>query len=75
MKNGLAVALVAVDSEDFIEEIIDLIRDKLNGESQVILLQALRKSNSVSILAALTELANDPVLAKEIAPWTFAEVR
>lgn len=75
MKNGLAVALVAVDSEDFIEEIIDLIRDKLNGESQVILLQALRKSNSVSILVALTELANDPVLAKEIASWTFAEVR
>lgn len=75
VKNGLAVALVAVDSEDFIEEIIDLIRDKLNGESQVILLQALRKSNSVSILVALTELANDPVLAKEIASWTFAEVR
>jgi hypothetical protein len=68
-KQGLAAAVAATATDDVIEELIMLAKDPAHGDSRVILLDALKKSKSVAAKRALTELAIDPVTAKEIASW------
>jgi hypothetical protein len=68
-KDGLAAALAAVSSDDVIDELIALAKDKVHGSSRLLLLRGLKKSKSVKAKEAIEELKTDPVLAKEIASW------
>jgi hypothetical protein len=68
-KSGLAVALSATASDETITELAILAKDRANGSSRLLLLDGLRRSRSSVARDALTELADDPDLAKEIASW------
>jgi hypothetical protein len=72
VKHGLAAALSAVANADVIDEVAMLARDPSNGESRILLLDALRRSRSPVAREALDYLVDDPVLAKEIASWKRA---
>lgn len=65
-KHGLAVALAVVADSEVIDEVIALLRDKRHGTSRGLLLGALDRSKDPRATAALMELGDDPVLAKEI---------
>ena len=70
-KEGLAVALSVAVTEETLPELIELAKDRTQGESRVLLLSALkkrRKSNS-SVAETIEELASDPDLEREIASW------
>lgn len=68
-KSGLAVALAATATEDVMDRLIDLAKDRSHGSSRLLLLKALRRSKSTVAKRAIEELASDPDLAKEIASW------
>jgi hypothetical protein len=68
-KSGLAVALAATATENVIDELVALAKDRSQGESRVLLLRALRKSKSALAKRAIEELASDPDLKKELASW------
>jgi hypothetical protein len=68
-KSGLAVALAATATENVMDELVALAKDRSQGESRVLLLRALRKSKSAVAKRAIEELASDPDLAKEITSW------
>ncbi len=68
-KSGLAVALAAIATEDVLDELITLAKDRSQSRSRVLLLKALRKSKSAKAKRAIDELASDPDLEKEIASW------
>lgn len=70
VKDGLAVALSGAADDSVIQDIIDLAKDKRNGNSRVLLLAAIRKSNCPEARQAITELADDPQLALEINSWS-----
>lgn len=68
-KDGLACALSATVTRETVEELVRLAKDRSHGSSRLLLLRALRRSESPAAKQALTELASDPDLAKEIASW------
>jgi hypothetical protein len=68
-KDGLAVALAATATDNVIDELITLAKDRSHGSSRLLLLRALRKSKSPQAKRAIEELASDTDLAKEIASW------
>ncbi|RDS82457.1 hypothetical protein DWU99_13680 [Dyella psychrodurans] len=70
-KNGLACALAVAVTDETLEELIDIAKDRTQGESRLLLLSALKKRRKKNPLAAqaIEELASDPDLAKEIASW------
>lgn len=70
-KDGLACILAVAVTEETLPELIELAKDRSQGESRLLLLSALRKRKSKNALAkrALDELAEDPELSKEIASW------
>lgn len=68
-KDGLACALSATVTNDVIEELIEIAKDRTQGDSRILLLPGLRRSRNPLAKQALEELANDPDLAKEIASW------
>ena len=68
-KGGLAAALAATATENVMDELIVLAKDRSQGESRVLLLRALRRSKSAVAKRAIEELASDPGLEKEIASW------
>jgi len=68
VKDGLAVAVAATTTEENIEELVALARDRSLGDSRVLLLRRLKRSKMLS-QCALQELASDPDLKKEIASW------
>ena len=68
-KDGLACALSIAVTDETMEELIGIAKDRSHGESRVLLLSALKKSKSALANKALEELASDPDLAKEIASW------
>jgi hypothetical protein len=68
-KGGLAVALAATATDNVMDELIALAKDRSHGSSRLLLLRALRKSKSPQAKQAIEELASDPDLAKEIASW------
>jgi len=68
-KSGLAVALAATATDNVMDELVALARDRSRGESRVLLLRALRKSKSAIAKRAIEELASDPDLKKEINSW------
>jgi hypothetical protein len=66
VKQGLAAAVAAAADDDLLDELIALLRDVQLGPTRVFLLSALTRSKDPRARAALTELATDPDLAKEI---------
>jgi len=65
-KDGLAVAISGIATDEVIEDVIALARDKRNGPSRVLLLYALERSKNPRALQALMELGTDPQLQKEV---------
>ena len=68
-KSGLAAALSAAATDDVIAQLASLAKDRSDGDSRLLLLNALRKSKTSVAKDALEELADDPALQKEIASW------
>lgn len=68
-KDGLACALSVAVTDETLEELIAIAKDRTHGESRILLLSALKKSKSPLAKQALAELASDPDLAKAIASW------
>jgi hypothetical protein len=70
-KDGLACALSVAVTDETLEDLIAIAKDRTQGESRVMLLSALKKRRDKNPLAkqAIAELANDPDLKNEIASW------
>jgi len=69
VKDGLAAALSGASNDSVIQELIALVKDKFNGNSRLLLLLGIKRSKRPEALQAITELADDPQLAKEIRSW------
>ena len=65
-KDGLAVAIAEAADDTVVEDVIHLARDTGHGTSRVLLLSALARSRDPRAKAALSELATDPDLNREI---------
>jgi hypothetical protein len=65
-KDGLAVAIAGIATDDVIGDVIALARDRKHGTSRVLLLLALERSKDPRAQQALMELGTDPELQKEI---------
>jgi len=65
-KEGLAVAISGIATDDVIEDVIALARDARHGTSRVLLLSALEGSKNPGAQQALMELGADPELRKQI---------
>lgn len=65
-KGGLAVALAAASDDDVIDDVIALARDARHGDSRLLLLRALERSQNPRVPKALEELAADAALREEI---------
>ena len=65
-KDGLAVAIGGVATDDVLEDVIELAKDRRHGTSRVLLLLALERSKDARAHQALMELGTDPELQKEI---------
>ncbi|MYN06240.1 hypothetical protein [Pseudoduganella aquatica] len=68
-KDGLACTLSAAFSKDRLPEYIELLRDRSNGPSRLLLLSALRRSKDPVVLRLLEDLASDPDLTEELLSW------
>jgi hypothetical protein len=68
-KDGLAVALAGASDDSVIGDLINLAKDRHNGESRVLLLFGLRRSDTLPAKKAIIDLAGDPQLAGEISSW------
>jgi HEAT repeat protein len=65
-KDGLAVAIAAVADDDVFGDLIALARETTHGESRILLLSALARSQDPQARSALKELEADPELATEV---------
>ncbi len=65
-KDGLAVAIAEAADDTVVEDVIHLARDTGHGTSRVLLLSALARSRDPRAKVALSELATDPDLNREI---------
>lgn len=66
VKDGFAAAIAAAADDEVIGDLIALARDTRHGSSRLLLLSALERSADPRALSALTDLAADPDLTKEI---------
>lgn len=66
---GLAVAVAGSTTEGGIGSLVRLVRDPSLGDARRLFLFRLRKSKRPEAAAAIEELAQDPVFAKESASW------
>lgn len=65
-KQGLAVALSNIADNDTLDELISLAQDPAHGETRVLLLDALRRSQLPEACTTLIELGRDPMLQKAV---------
>ena len=65
-KSGLAVAISVAADEAALEQIFSLLEDDRNGETRILLLGALERSQDARARATLMRLGTDPQLSKEI---------
>jgi hypothetical protein len=65
-KDGLAVAIGGIATDDVLEDVIDLAKDTRHGTSRVLLLLALERSKDPRAQQTLMELGTDPELQKEV---------
>jgi hypothetical protein len=69
-KQGLAVALINIATEEDWDQIIELMRDPRNGESRGIFLFFVKKRRRLQKAKdIIEEFRHDPLFAKEIASW------
>ncbi|MBA5689969.1 hypothetical protein [Rugamonas apoptosis] len=70
-KDGLACALAVTVTDETLPELVALAKDRIHGESRVLLLSALkkRKNRNPVVRLLIDELAKDPDLQKEISSW------
>jgi hypothetical protein len=68
-KTGFADALAAAVTDNTIDQLIALAKDRSHGGSRLVLLRGLRRSRTAAAREALEELASDPELSMEIARW------
>jgi len=66
VRDGLAAAIAAAADDEVIGDVIALARDVRHGPSRLLLLSALERSADPRARVALTDLAGDPDLTKEI---------
>jgi hypothetical protein len=66
VRSGLAVAIAAAATDELVDDVIALARDKSRGPSRLLLLSALERSADPRARAALMELGTDTELTKEI---------
>jgi hypothetical protein len=69
VKDGLAVALSGASDDSVLTELIDLAKDKRHGDSRILLLGGIKRSRCPEAKEAISELASDPALSKEINSW------
>lgn len=69
VKDGLACSLTVAVTDETMEELINIVKDRRHGKYRVLLLSALRKSKLPIAKQSIAELASDPDLEKEIASW------
>lgn len=65
-KEGLAVALSGIATDEVIGDVIALAKDQNNGPSRVLLLSSLESSKDPRAHQALVELGTDPELRKQV---------
>jgi hypothetical protein len=65
VKQGLAAALAETATRDTEDELIELIRDPVHGESRLILLTGLRRLRTARGREVIKSLTSDPVLGQE----------
>jgi len=66
VKSALGSALAEAASDDVLDDVITLLRDKTIGENRVPLLPALLKSSNPRAWEILRELEKDPQISKEV---------
>lgn len=64
-KDGLAVALSVIVTDDTIEELVALVKDERNGDSRLLLLTGLDRSRHPIAQKALESLTTHPYLGGE----------
>ncbi|MDR6872189.1 hypothetical protein J2Y55_003205 [Bosea sp. BE125] len=69
-KNGLATAISVICSDEFIDEISNLLDDKRHGDSRLLILRGLKKLKSAKARYIIDKLSNDPDFSKEINSWS-----
>lgn len=65
-KQGLAVAIGGIATDNEFSDVLSLLKDKSQGTSRVLLLLPLERSYDPRALSALKELVSDPELGREI---------
>jgi hypothetical protein len=68
-KDALACVLSVSVTDETIKELIEIAKDRTQGDSRILLLPALRKSKNPLVKQAIDELASDPDLEMEITSW------
>jgi hypothetical protein len=68
-KDGLACALSVAVTDSTLKQMIELLKDRKQGSSRILLLSSLRNTKNPLALQALQELVFDPELAEEILSW------
>ncbi|WP_139221301.1 hypothetical protein [Bosea sp. OK403] len=69
-KNGLATAISVICSDEFIDEISNLLDDKRNGDSRLLILRGLKRFKSQKTKDIIVKLSKDPDFSKEINSWS-----
>lgn len=67
VRSGLGVTISAIARKENLPEVIEIVRDRSNGETRGLMLDVLEKTKDPRGLEILQELASDPELEKEIA--------
>lgn len=66
VKDGLAVAIAELATEQVIGDVLELVRDRRQGDSRLLLLSALNKSKDPRGKQTILDLADEPDLREEI---------
>lgn len=68
-KDGLALALAEICTDQNMDELVELARDTRNGRSRAFFLKVLRRSDNSAARAALEELRSDTELSANFDRW------
>jgi hypothetical protein len=68
-KSGFAVAIASVIEDEQLGLLRDLLFDSSHGEARLLLLRALRQSNSLEARSMILDLEKMPFYSKEIRSW------
>ena len=68
-KSGFAVAIASVVEDGQLSLLRDLLFDSSHGDARILLLRALRRSNSLEAKSLVLDLKEVPLYSKEIHSW------